>query len=62
MHLKYTHMLTIVVHENIMKLGDITFEQQMALSLTCKHKISNKILVLWSPYFLALQVLDDLET
>lgn len=62
MHLKYTDMLTIVVHKNIMKLGDNSFEYQMALSLTCKHKISDKILVLWSPYFLVLQVFDYLET
>ena len=62
MHLKYRDMLTIVVHENIMKLGDNSFEYQMALSLTCKHEISNKILVLWSPYFLVLQVFNDLET
>ena len=42
MHLKYTDMLTIVVHKNIMKLGDNSFEYHMALSLTCKHEISNK--------------------
>ena len=34
----------------------------MALSLTCKHEISDKILVFWSPYFIALQVFDDRET
>ena len=33
----------------------------MAPSLTCKHEISDKILVFWSPYFIALQVFDDRE-
>ena len=53
MHLTYAKLLAIVVHEN-MKLGDNTF--------TCKHKISDKMLANSSPYFTALQYINNLET
>ena len=46
-------MLAIVVHEN-MELGDNT--------LNNKHKISDKILANCSPYFTALQYINNLET
>ena len=60
MHLKYANLLAIVVHEN-MKLGDNT--QKYWDSLTCKHKISDKILVSCSPYyFTALQYINNPET
>ena len=40
MHLKYSEILAIVVHEN-MKLGDNTLNNE---ALTCKRKISDKML------------------
>ena len=56
MHLKHAKMLAIVVHEN-MELGNNTLN-----TLTCKHKISDKILANCSPYFTALQYINNLET
>ena len=58
MDLRYAKMLAIVVHKN-MKLGDNTPEQLEAL--TCKHKISDKTLTNCSPYFTALQYINNLE-
>ena len=59
MHLKYAKMLAIVVHEN-MKLEDNTPEYREAL--TCKHKISDKVLANCSPYLTALKYINNLET
>ena len=67
MHLTYAKMLAIVVHEN-MKLGDNTLNRE---ARTCKHKISAKIFancspyfaaLRRSPYFTALQYINNLET
>ena len=57
MHLKYAKMLAIIVPEN-MKLGDNTPE--LGEALTCKHKISDKILAKCSPYFTVLRYINDL--
>ena len=59
MHLKYAKMLAIVANEN-MELGDNTLNKWEAL--TCKHKISDKIFANCSPYFTALQYINNLET
>ena len=57
MHLKYAEMLAIVVHEN-MKLGDNTPEK---LSLV-NTKFPTKKLVNCSPYFTALQDINNFGT
>ena len=51
-------MLAIVMREN-MNLGDNTLNSER---LTFVNKISAKILVNLSPYFTALQYINDLET
>ena len=58
MQLKYAIMLAIVVHEN-MQLGHNTLNDER---LTCKHKISAKILANCNLYFTALQYINNLET
>ena len=58
-HLTYAKLLAIVMHEN-MKLGDNTPEEWEAV--TCKHKISDKMLANSSLYFTALQYINNLET
>ena len=52
-------MLAFVVHEN-MKLGDNTLNNER-LTLV-NTKISAKMLVNCSPYFTALQYINNLET
>ena len=51
-------MLAIVMREN-MKLGDNTLNNEAHI---CKHKISAKILANCSPYFTALQYINNLGT
>ena len=58
MHLTYAKMLAIVLHEN-MNLETIPLNNER---LTCKHKISDKILANCSPYFTALQYINNVET
>ena len=52
MDLKYAKKLHFVLHEN-MKRGE---------AHTCKHTISAKILANCTPYFTALQYINNLET
>ena len=59
MHLTYAKLLAIVMHEN-MKLGDNTLNNER-LSLV-NTKISDKMLANSSPYFTALQYINNLET
>ena len=58
MHLTYAKMLAIVLHEN-MNLETIPLNNDR---LTCKHKISDKILANCSPYFTTLQYINNFET
>ena len=58
MHLTCEKMLAIVLHEN-MNLETIPLNNER---LTCKHKISDKILTNCSPYFTTLQYINNLET
>ena len=59
MHLTYAKMLAIVMREN-MKLGDNTLnDERLTFANT---KISAKILANCSPYFTALQYINNLET
>ena len=58
MHLTYAKMLAIVLHEN-MNLETIPLNNER---LTCKHKISDKILANCSPYFTTLQHINNFET
>ena len=58
MHLTYAKMLAIAIREN-MKLGDNTLNNER---LTFVDKISAKILANCSPYFTALQYINNLET
>ena len=58
MHLTYAKILAIVMHGN-MNFGDNTLNNER---LSCKHKILDKLLVNSSPYFTALQYINNLET
>ena len=58
MHLTYAKTLAIVLTEN-MNLETIPLKNE---TLTCKHKISDKILANCSPYFTTLQYINYLET
>ena len=59
MHLQYAKMLAFVVHEN-MKLGHNTLNNER-LTLV-NTKFLHKILANCSPYFTALQYINNLET
>ena len=59
MHLTYAKMLAIVMREN-MKLGDNTLNNERLTFVNTK--ISAKILANCSPYFTALQHINNLET
>ena len=52
-------MLGLVVHEN-KKL--VVNSREKWEALTCKHKISDKILANWTPYLTALQYINNPES
>ena len=60
MHLTYARLLAIVMHEN-MKLGDNTLNNER-LSLVNTKFLTKLMLANSSPYFTALQYINNLET
>ena len=60
MHLTYARLLAIVMHEN-MKLGDNTLNNER-LSLVNTKFLTKLMLANSSPYFTALQYINNFET